>query len=70
MMSTVDGYRTQGRKQVLERGGVNLLGLHACGRGGGSSFGPNVKKPTSKSRDASRPRQNFLKYFGGPKSHI
>ena len=23
-----------------------------------------------KNRDASRPRQNFLKYFGGPKSHI
>ena len=26
--------------------------------------------PTGGIRDASRPRQNFLKYFGGPKSHI
>ena len=34
----------QGQMQDLKRGG-GKLGLHA--KGGGSSFGPNVKNPTS-----------------------
>ena len=65
MMSTVDGYRTQGRKQVLERGGVNLLGLHACGRGGGPALVPMLKSLPPK-QGCQSTKAKFPEIFWGP----